>query len=56
MWFSIAFKFLVDVSGNLMSVEFGGILRLVELGRFLRYIVDVSKNFRLVDLSRFSRF
>jgi len=25
MWFSVNFRFLVDVSGNLMLVEFGGI-------------------------------
>jgi len=46
---------LVDVSGNLI-VEFGRILRWVELGGFLRYRVDVSGNFRLVDLGGFSRF
>jgi hypothetical protein len=37
-------------------VEFGRILRLVELSRFLRYRVDISRNFRLVDPSRFLRF
>jgi len=46
----------VDVSGNLILVEFSGILRLVELGRLFRYRVDISKNFRLVDPGRFSRF
>jgi hypothetical protein len=46
----------VDISGNLISVEFGGILRLVESGRFLRRGVDTSRNLRLVDLSRFPRF
>ena len=40
----------------LRLVKFSRILRLVELGRLLRYKVDVSKNFRLVDLSRFFFF
>jgi hypothetical protein len=44
---------------------FGGILRLVESGGFLRCRVDISRSFvlvefsrnlRLVDLSRFPRF
>ena len=48
-------KSLVDISGNFILVEFNRIPRLVELGRFLRY-VDISGNFRLVGLSRFSRF
>jgi hypothetical protein len=52
MRFSIIFRFLVDVSGNLILVEFSRIFGLVELGGFLRYRVDVSRNFRLVDLSR----
>ena len=34
-----------------MPVEFGGILRLVESSRFLRYRVDIGRNLRLVDLS-----
>ena len=29
---------------------------LVELGRLFRYRVDISRNFRLVDPSRFFRF
>ena len=47
---------LIDVSGNLTLVEFSGILRLVELDRLLRHRVDVGRNFRLVDPSRFFRF
>ena len=50
------FRFLIGISGNLISVEFGRILRLVESSRFLRYRVDISRNLRLVDLSRFPRF
>jgi len=50
------FRFLVDVSGNLILVEFSRILRLVELGGLLRYRVDISRNFRLVNSGRFFRF
>jgi hypothetical protein len=46
----------VDISRNLISAEFGRILRLVEFGRFLRRRVDISRNLRLVDLSGFPRF
>ena len=45
----------MDISGNLILVEFSGISRLVELGRFLGYVY-VSRNFRLVGPSGFSRF
>ena len=45
----------MDISRNLILVEFGRIPRLVESGRFLRYVY-VSGNFRLVGPSRFSRF
>jgi hypothetical protein len=46
-------------------VGFGRVLRLVESSRFLRYRVDISRSFilvefsrnlRLVDLGGFSRF
>jgi len=46
----------VDVSGILILIESSEILRLVELGRLFRYRVDVSGNFRLVNLSEFFRF
>jgi len=46
----------VGVRRNLISVEFSRILRSVESGRLFRCRVDVSRNFRLVDLSRFFRF
>jgi len=36
----------VDISGNLILAKFGRILRLVELGRLLRYRVDISRFFR----------
>ena len=56
MWFNIISESLVAISGNLLLVEFGRVLRLVESSRFLRYRVDISRKFRLVDLSRFFRF
>ena len=46
----------MDVGGNLMFMEFSKILKLVESGRFLKYRVDISRNLRLVDLSRFPKF
>ena len=46
----------MDISRNLAFIEFGGIPRLVESSRFLRYRVDISRNLRLVDLSGFPRF
>ena len=55
MGFSGISKSLMDISGNLILVEFNGIPRLVELGRFFGYI-DISGIFRLVGLSGFSRF
>ena len=46
----------MDISGNLIFIEVGRILRLVKFGGFLRHRVDISRNLRLVDLSRFSKF
>ena len=46
----------MDVSGNFILVEFGKISRLVESGGFFRYKVDISRNLRLMDFSRFPRF
>ena len=56
MWFNIIFKSLVDTSRNLILVKFGRILKKVKLGGLLRYKVDISRNFKLVDLSGFFRF
>ena len=50
------FKSLVDVVRYLILVEFSGIIRLVESGKFLRYRVDISGNLRLMDLSGFPKF
>ena len=55
MDFSGIFRSLVDISGNLILVEFSRIPRLVESGGFLGYVY-VSGNFRLVGPSGFSRF
>ena len=50
------FKSLVDIVRYLILVEFSGIIRSVESGRFLRYGVDISGNLRLMDLSGFPKF
>ena len=46
----------MDASGILILIKFSGILRLMELGRFFRYRVNINRNFKLVDFSRFFRF
>ena len=56
MGFSRNFEFLIDVSGSLISVKFSGVPRLVESSRFLKHRVDISKNLRLIDLSKFFKF
>ena len=48
-------KFLTDVSGNLILVEFSGILKLVESSEFLRCGVDFNGNLGLVGLGGFPR-
>ena len=45
MEFSKFFRSLMDISGNLISVEFSGISKLVESGRFLKQKVDINRNF-----------
>ena len=47
MEFSKVFRFLMDVSGNLISAEFGG---------FSGLKVDTNRNFRLINFSEFPRF
>ena len=44
---------LIDASGYLVLVKFGGIIRLVESSGFLKYRVDIGKNLRL---DRFFKF
>jgi len=46
----------VDIGRNLILAEIGRILILVELSGLFRYKVDISRNFRLVDPSKFFRF
>ena len=50
------FKSLMDASRYLILVEFSGIVRSVESSGFLKCKVDISGNFRLIDLSRFLKF
>ena len=50
------FRSLMYISGNLISVKFGGISKLVKSGKFLRQKVDISGNLRLTDLGGFFRF
>ena len=47
---------LADIIRYLILVKFSGIIRLVKSGEFLRCKVDISGNFRLMDLSGFSKF
>ena len=56
MGFSRNSRSLVDISRIFILVEFGRILRLVKFSGFLRYRVNISRNLRLVDLSRFPKF
>ena len=56
MKFSKVFRFLTDISRNLILMEFTRISRLVESSRFFRHKVDISGNHRLIDPSRFPKF
>ena len=46
----------MDIGGNFTLIEFGGIPRLVKSSKFLRHKVDISRNLRLIDFSKFPRF
>ena len=37
-------------------MEFGGIPKLVKSGRFFKYRVDINRNLKLIDFSKFFRF
>ena len=50
------FRSLVDIIRYLILVKFSGIIRLVESSGFLRCKIDISRNLRLIDLSRFLKF
>jgi len=54
--FSKISKSLINIRGNFILMKFGKILRLIKLGRLLRYKVDISRKFRLIGLSGFPRF
>ena len=56
MEFSKNFRSLMDVSRNFMLMKFGGIPRLVKSSRFLRHKVDINRNLRLIDFSKFLKF
>ena len=56
MEFSRFFRSLTDISRNLISIEFGGISKLVKSSKFLKQGVDINKNLKLINLSRFPRF
>ncbi len=55
MGFSGIFGYLVDINKNFILVGFGGILRLVESGKFFVYGVGISGILILVDFSGNSR-
>ena len=46
----------MDISRNLILMEFGGISGLVEFSRFLRQKVDISGNLRLISPGKFPKF
>ena len=50
------FRSLADVIRYLILVKFSEILRSVESGEFLKYKVDINRNLRLMDLSKFFKF
>ena len=50
------FRSLADVVRYLILVEFSGIIRSVESGEFLKCRVDINRNLRLMDLSKFFKF
>ena len=56
MEFNRNFKFLIDISGNFILMEFGKIFKLVEFSKFLKCRVDISGNLRLINFSEFFRF
>ena len=37
-------------------MKFSGIIRSVKSGKFLKYKVDINRNLRLMDFSRFFKF
>ena len=43
----------MNVVGYLILVKFSEIIGLVESGEFLKYKVDINRNLKLIDLSKF---
>ena len=56
MEFNRISRSLVNISRNLILVKFDKITRLVESSKFFRRKVDINKNFRPINTSRFPRF
>jgi hypothetical protein len=56
MEFNRNFRSLIDVGGNFILIEFGRIPRLVKSSKFLRRRVDISRNLKLKDFSKFPKF
>ena len=50
------FRFLVDVYGYFILVEFSGIIKLVKSGKFLKCGVNISRNLKLIDFNGFFKF
>ena len=46
----------MDISRNFTLIKFGGIPKLIKSSKFLRHRVDISKNLKLIDFSKFLRF
>jgi len=56
MRFNKVSKSLINISGNLMSIEFNEILKLIEFSGFFIYKVDINRNSRLAGSSEISKF
>ena len=56
MEFSEVFRSLADINGNFILVEFGGFSRLVKSSKLFRCKVNISKNPKLINFSRFPKF
>ena len=56
MGFGRNFRFLIGISRSFILVKFGKVPKLVESSKFLKYKVDINRNLRLIDFSKFPRF
>ena len=50
------FRSLVDIVRYLILVKFSGIIGLVESSGFLKCRVNINRNLRLMDFSKFFKF